>query len=303
MTISELLQYCMAKPGAEQSVHNDWKATQIKVEDVLFAMVKEVENRPAVSLKTSPELAELLRQQHSDVRPSRHLNKAHWSTVYLDGSLPDSQIYYLVDASYQQAVKMLPERIVDDVNPLFGRDASEKTHRDVLKGIGHRHVHLVVHRRRSENGIDRGHQRDGRKVEVELREKQPFVDPLLQGSFQSLLPALANLGIDPLEDGGIEPFQIAHEIDVGHHHVFPIFQQQDKLLDDVAGRCDAPVVFFVLRRIKMPHAFDDQRLPVAEQFVNRPLRDAQAGRDIVHPDRLHAVTDKQIRRLRYDSIF
>ncbi len=43
-----------------------------------FAMVKEVENRPAVSLKTSPELAELLRQQHSDVRPSRHLNKAHW---------------------------------------------------------------------------------------------------------------------------------------------------------------------------------------------------------------------------------
>ena len=46
MTISELLQYCMAKPGAEQSVHNDWKATQIKVEDVLFAMVKEVENQP-----------------------------------------------------------------------------------------------------------------------------------------------------------------------------------------------------------------------------------------------------------------
>lgn len=109
MTNSELLQYCMAKTGAEQSVHSDWKATQIKVEDVLFAMVKEVEERPAVSLKTSPELAELLRQQHSDVRPSRHLNKAHWSTVYLDGSLPDSQVYYLVDASYQQAVNTLPE--------------------------------------------------------------------------------------------------------------------------------------------------------------------------------------------------
>ena len=56
-----------------------------------------------------PELAELLRQQHHDVRPSKHLNKAHWSTVYLDGSLPGSQIYYLVDASYQQAVELLPE--------------------------------------------------------------------------------------------------------------------------------------------------------------------------------------------------
>ncbi|MGS9097657.1 MmcQ/YjbR family DNA-binding protein, partial [Salmonella enterica subsp. enterica serovar Infantis] len=75
----------MAKPGAEQSFNSDWKATQIKVEDVLFEMVKEVEGRPADSLKTSPELAELLRQQHSVVRPSRHLYKAHWSTVYLDG--------------------------------------------------------------------------------------------------------------------------------------------------------------------------------------------------------------------------
>lgn len=111
MTSSELLQYCMAKSGAEQSVHSDWKATQIKVADVLFAMVKEVDDRPAASLKTSPELAELLRQQHGDVRPSRHLNKAHWSTIYLDGSLPDSQIYYLVDASYQQALGMLPEQV------------------------------------------------------------------------------------------------------------------------------------------------------------------------------------------------
>jgi len=101
----------MAKPGAEQSVHSDWKATQIKVADVLFVMVKEVEGRPAASLKTSPELADLLRQRHEDVRPSRHLNKAHWSTVYLDGSLPDSQIYYLVDASYQQAIELVPEQV------------------------------------------------------------------------------------------------------------------------------------------------------------------------------------------------
>ena len=81
----------------------------IKVAGVLFAMVHEVNGRPAVSLKTSPALAELLRQAHKDVFPSERLNKAHWSTVYLDGSLPDSQIYYLVDASYQQAVELLPE--------------------------------------------------------------------------------------------------------------------------------------------------------------------------------------------------
>lgn len=103
MNTSDLLIYCMNKPGAEQSVHSDWKATQIKTDGVLFAMVHDVKGRPAVSLKSSPALAELLRDEHSDVFPSEHLNKSHWSTLFLDGSLKDSQIYYLVDASFQQA--------------------------------------------------------------------------------------------------------------------------------------------------------------------------------------------------------
>lgn len=103
MNTSDLLTYCMSKPDAEQSVHSDWKATQIKSGGVLFAMVHEVQGHPAVSLKTTPALAELLREEHSDVFPSEHLNKTHWSTLLLDGSLKDSQIYYLVDASYQQA--------------------------------------------------------------------------------------------------------------------------------------------------------------------------------------------------------
>lgn len=111
MNNPQLLEYCMKKPGAGQSVHSDWKATQIKVAGVLFAMVHEVNGHPAVSLKTSPALAELLRQAHQDVFPSERLNKAHWSTLYIDGNLPDSQLYYLVDASYQAALACLPDAV------------------------------------------------------------------------------------------------------------------------------------------------------------------------------------------------
>ncbi|KGT92202.1 hypothetical protein NG99_14365 [Erwinia typographi] len=104
MNISDLLSYCMDKPGAEQSVHSDWKATQIKVDDVMFALVHEVNGRPAVALKATSALADLLREEHKDVQPSEHLNKSYWSTVLLDGTLKDSQIYYLVDASLQQVL-------------------------------------------------------------------------------------------------------------------------------------------------------------------------------------------------------
>lgn len=102
MKVSELLTYCMAKSGAEQSEHDEWQATQIKASGVLFAMLYEVDGRAAVALKSTPALAELMRDRHSDVQPSEHLNPSHWNTVLLDGSLKDSQIYYLVDASFQQ---------------------------------------------------------------------------------------------------------------------------------------------------------------------------------------------------------
>lgn len=68
MTISELLQYCMAKPGAEQSVHQRLESDADQSGRCTVCDGERSENRPAVSLKTSPELAELLRQQHSDVR-------------------------------------------------------------------------------------------------------------------------------------------------------------------------------------------------------------------------------------------
>lgn len=109
MNTSQLLDYCMKKTGAEQDLHPHLPATQIKIDDVMFAMVYDDSERPMVALKTSPALAELLRQEHADVFPCQHLNKVFWSTLFLDGELPDSQIYYLIDDSYQQALTLVPE--------------------------------------------------------------------------------------------------------------------------------------------------------------------------------------------------
>lgn len=76
----------------------------------MFAMVGETKGRPSISLKTSPELAERLREQHPEIVPSEHLNKAHWNTVFLDGELPNSQFYSLIDRSYQLVLQGLPEQ-------------------------------------------------------------------------------------------------------------------------------------------------------------------------------------------------
>lgn len=109
MTSLELLDYCMGKPGAEQSTQNQYGANQIKVGGVMFAMFCDCQGFEAVSLKNSLEMAGKLRAEHTCILPGENLNKAHWNTVVLDGSLPNSQLYSLIDSSYKMVVSALPE--------------------------------------------------------------------------------------------------------------------------------------------------------------------------------------------------
>ncbi|BFI55660.1 MmcQ/YjbR family DNA-binding protein [Yersinia pseudotuberculosis] len=116
MNHSALLEYCLSKPGAEQCEHEQWQTNQIKVADVMFAMVGNIGGRPSISLKSSPKLAESLREQHPEIVPSEHLNKTHWNTVFLDGKLPNSQFYTLIDHSYQLVLQGLPEQRRQDLS-------------------------------------------------------------------------------------------------------------------------------------------------------------------------------------------
>ncbi|WP_369789136.1 MmcQ/YjbR family DNA-binding protein [Rouxiella sp. WC2420] len=109
MNNTQLLDYCLSKPGAQQSTENQWQASQIKVAGVMFAMLRDIKGHPAISLKTGHQTAENLRHQHPEIIACDCLNKAHWNSVLLDGNLPDSQFYALIDSSYQLVLSSLPE--------------------------------------------------------------------------------------------------------------------------------------------------------------------------------------------------
>ncbi|HEY0210396.1 MmcQ/YjbR family DNA-binding protein [Acerihabitans sp.] len=116
MDQSTFLSYCMDKPGAEQSLRQEWQANQVKVGEVMFAMTHEMDGKPVISLKSSPEMAASLRAEYRSIVPCGLLNKNHWNTLFLDGDIPDSQIYYLADASWQLAVETLPDTLRQELN-------------------------------------------------------------------------------------------------------------------------------------------------------------------------------------------
>jgi predicted DNA-binding protein (MmcQ/YjbR family) len=64
-----------------------------------------------VSVKCEPELAVGLRDSYPAIRPGYHLNKRHWNTLTLDGSLSDQLVRDLIEDSYDLIVSALPQRV------------------------------------------------------------------------------------------------------------------------------------------------------------------------------------------------
>jgi predicted DNA-binding protein (MmcQ/YjbR family) len=84
-----------------------------KVAGKMFALLAPDADPPAVSLKCEPGLAIHLRETYPAVIPGYHLNKQHWNTVYLDGSIPADDIREMIEHSYERVVAGLPKRVRD----------------------------------------------------------------------------------------------------------------------------------------------------------------------------------------------
>lgn len=98
-----------AKPGATQDRPFWPEILVFKVGAKMFAAVNEAGEVGSVNLKCDPDEAEALRAQFRSVKPGYHMNKRHWNTVILDGTVPDNVIAEMVDASYELVVDSLPK--------------------------------------------------------------------------------------------------------------------------------------------------------------------------------------------------
>ena len=68
-----------------------------------------------VSVKCEPELAGQLRMSYAAIRPGYHLNKRHWNTITLDGSIPDEHVFDMIEDSYDLVVAGLPRAMREAV--------------------------------------------------------------------------------------------------------------------------------------------------------------------------------------------
>jgi len=108
MNAGELRDRCLCFSGAVETFPFGPKTSVFKVEGKMFALSQLDAESLRVSVKCEPRLAEALRAAHAAVTPGYHLNKRHWNTVIIDGSLPDEAIRDMIEDSYDLVVSSLP---------------------------------------------------------------------------------------------------------------------------------------------------------------------------------------------------
>jgi predicted DNA-binding protein (MmcQ/YjbR family) len=104
----ELRDLCLSFTGAEETFPFGTETSVFKVAGKMFALSALGGDSLRVSLKCEPPLAEALRAAHEAVIPGYHLNKRHWNTVIVDGSLPEQMVADMIEDSYDLVVSALP---------------------------------------------------------------------------------------------------------------------------------------------------------------------------------------------------
>jgi predicted DNA-binding protein (MmcQ/YjbR family) len=110
MTRDDVLDLCAALPGATEDYPFGDDVAVFKVEGRMFALVP-LDAAASVNLKCDPDVALELRAHYRSVRPGYHMNKRHWNTVDLDGSIDDGEVRWMISHSYDLVVASLPRAV------------------------------------------------------------------------------------------------------------------------------------------------------------------------------------------------
>jgi|RhiMethySRZTD1v2_1073278.scaffolds.fasta_scaffold360470_2 predicted DNA-binding protein (MmcQ/YjbR family) len=124
MDASDLRRWCLRQPGTIEDFPFGPEHSVFKVAGKMFAL-SGLDRAPLqVSVKCEPELAVGLRDSYPAIRPGYHLNKRHWNTITLDGSLPDQLVQDLIEDSYDLVVSALPKRIREQLGWAPGTESA-----------------------------------------------------------------------------------------------------------------------------------------------------------------------------------
>lgn len=100
MNIEELREYCLSLSHTTEDMPFDDETLVFKVGGKMFCFAA-LEGELKINLKCDPDEAVEMRETFPSVLPGFHMNKKHWNTVLIDGSISDSMLKVWILKSYK----------------------------------------------------------------------------------------------------------------------------------------------------------------------------------------------------------
>lgn len=107
MDLKQFKSYCLSKKGVTEAFPFDEETLVLKVGSKMFALTNITNPILEINLKCDPFMSQDLRREYKAIKPGYHMNKTHWNTITIDGSVPEEKIYFLIDLSYELVFKGL----------------------------------------------------------------------------------------------------------------------------------------------------------------------------------------------------
>ncbi len=106
----EAIEYCLTLGNAYEDYPFDdanWTVMRHRENKKTFALIFERQGNMWINVKGNPAELDFFRGVYESVLPAYHMNKEHWNSIVLDGSVPKEDICRMIDESY---VLTLPKR-------------------------------------------------------------------------------------------------------------------------------------------------------------------------------------------------
>ncbi len=111
MNIETVREYCLSKKAVSEEFPFGEDTLVFKAAGKIFLLTGLGSNPLQFNVKCDPHKAIELREQYDAVQPGYHMNKKHWNTVTVDGTIPQNLLKEMIDESYELIVQSLPKKV------------------------------------------------------------------------------------------------------------------------------------------------------------------------------------------------
>ncbi len=101
MNVEEIRSFALSFNGVSESFPFGEETLVFKINNKIFLLVSLEAHPVQFNVKCDPGEAMLLREKYAAILPGYHMNKKHWNTVLVDGSVKQDELKTFIENSYR----------------------------------------------------------------------------------------------------------------------------------------------------------------------------------------------------------